>query len=135
MKTFHNAKKKEVDWIVFDSKLEADYYLYLKWNKDVVDIKTQPVYMLQPAVKSKWLQKITYVLDFEVTYKDWHIDLVDIKGMPTEVSKLKRKMFIYQYDKPLLWLCKFKWEWVDYFDNRKRILKNKKLKNEEMDLW
>lgn len=128
MKTFHNSQKKEVDWIIFDSKLEADYYIYLKDNPEVVDIKLQPVYIIQPANKQKWLQKITYVADFEVYYNDWRIDIVDIKGMPTEVSKLKRKMFIYQYDKPLLRLCKYQGEWVDYFDNQKRIRLNKKNK-------
>lgn len=124
--TFHNASKKEVDWIIFDSKLEADYYIYLRDNPDVVDIQIQPVYILQPANKEKHLQKITYVADFTVTYKDWHIDIVDVKGMPTETSKLKRKMFIYQYDEPLLWICRYQWERVDYFDNRKRIAKNKR---------
>ena len=128
--SFHNSQKKEVDWIIFDSKLEADYYIYLKSRKDVKDIIIQPVYIIQPACKEKWLQKIAYVADFEVIYKDWHSDIVDIKWMPTEVSKLKRKMFIYQYDRPLLRLCRYQGEWVDYFDNQKRIRLNKKNKKQ-----
>lgn len=127
MKSFHNAQKAIVDWIKFDSKLESDYYVYLKWNKDVSKIELQPAYILQPSSKQLWLRAITYVADFYVEYNNWHKEVVDVKWMPTEVSKLKRKLYLYKYpDLKLVWLCKYKWERVDYFENQKRIKQNKK---------
>jgi hypothetical protein len=122
---FHNSKKVTIDWIVFDSKMEWDFYLDNKNNKSIVKCLLQPVYLLQPADKKKWLQKITYVADFELTYKDWSIEVIDVKWLATETSKIKRKLFLYKYDLPLKWVCKYKWERVDYFENIKRRKKNK----------
>lgn len=44
-------KKTEVDGIVFDSKMESEYYTYLKAEKKagrIIDFELQPVYVLQP---------------------------------------------------------------------------------------
>lgn len=44
-------KKTEVDGIIFDSKMESEYYTYLKAEKEagrVEDFELQPVYILQP---------------------------------------------------------------------------------------
>lgn len=44
-------KKTEVDGITFDSKMESDYYLYLKAEKKAGRVKSftlQPEYVLQP---------------------------------------------------------------------------------------
>ena len=59
------AQKKEVDWIKFDSKLEAAYYIYLKeqWIKHEI----QPKYILQEKFKNnKWenIRAINYIADF-----------------------------------------------------------------------
>lgn len=44
-------KKTTIDGITFDSKMESDYYIYLKQEKKagrVLDFKLQPVFELQP---------------------------------------------------------------------------------------
>ena len=44
-------KKTTIDGITFDSKMEAEYYIYLKEEKKagrVIDFEMQPVYILQP---------------------------------------------------------------------------------------
>lgn len=44
-------KKTTIDGITFDSKMESDYYIYLKEEKKagrVLDFELQPVYVLQP---------------------------------------------------------------------------------------
>ena len=129
MKTFHNSKKVIIDWIKFDSKVEWDYYLYLKSNPEVVEFKIQPKYLLLPKFEKNWekFREMYYIADFLVITKDWSF-VVDVKGMPTEQSKIKRKLFIYKYDIPMKRLVKYKWDRVDYFDNIKRRTNDKKKK-------
>ncbi|CAK0771112.1 conserved hypothetical protein [Gammaproteobacteria bacterium] len=40
---------------------------------------------------------ITYRADFRVTYADGHQEIEDVKGMETEIFKLKKKLFDYKY--------------------------------------
>lgn len=121
----YGAKKTVVDWIKFDSKIEAEYYLYLKVNNKEHII--QPKYLLQEwFVANDWtkIQPINYIADFA-----YDNIVVDIKGLPTEWAKLKRKMFLYRYPElKLKWLVRYKWEWIDYFENEKRKKENKKAK-------
>ena len=62
--------------------------------------------------------------------------MIDVKGMPTEVAKLKAKIFRYQNREiPLTWICKAPkytgQEWITYDElikvRRKR--KKEKMKN------
>lgn len=122
----YGAVKKVVDWIKFDSKIESDYYLYLK--EQWIEHERQKRYTLQEKFTTKDWQKfqpIYYVADFSY----WHI-VVDIKWMPTSEAKMKRKMFMYKYPElTLKRLVKFNWERVDYFENEKRKKINKNNKN------
>ena len=124
----YKSKKVAIDNIRFDSKLEGDYYRYLRDNNNVKSFELQPRFILQDKCEKNWekLQPVYYIADFLVENKDWTKYIVDIKGMATEASKLKRKLFIYKYDMPLKRIVRYKWERVDYFENRKRQLKNKK---------
>lgn len=121
----YGAKKTVVDWIKFDSRSEADYYMYLKLN-DKEHVR-QPKYLLQEwFVANDWtkIQPINYIADFA-----YDNVVVDIKGLPTEWAKLKRKMFLYRYPElKLKWLVRYKWEWINYFENEKRKKENKKAK-------
>lgn len=117
----YGAKKVEYDWYNFDSKAECDYY---KENKDIISI-VHPVFELQPSFKKYWqsIQSIKYEWDFLLT--DWTV--IDVKWLPTEWAKLKKKMFDYKYpDQKLLWVVKYKWQRVQYADNEKRKRDNKK---------
>lgn len=97
----YHAKKTEVDGITFDSKKEADYYASLKLLEkagEVSDIELQPRFELQePFVcDGKKERKIEYVADFSFMQNGKRV-VVDVKGMRTQVYKLKRKLFLYKY--------------------------------------
>ena len=101
MSKFHN-KKTIVDGILFDSQMESHYYLYLKELKEqgvVVDFKLQPVFILQEGFckDGKRIQSIKYIADFEVTYNDGHVEIIDVKGKITEAFRIKRKILLYKY--------------------------------------
>lgn len=145
--------KTEIDGIVFDSKMESEYYIYLKDLKAkgiVTDFKLQPEFLLQDKfiviegqviegshpdflkLKRKYkvptTQAIKYKSDFEVYYSDGHIEIVDTKGIETADFKIKKKMFQYKY--PYLDLhiiTKTKEGWISYEEYKK----NKRLKKKE----
>lgn len=94
--------KTEVDGIKFDSKKEAEYYCQLKSLKKAGEIKDfglQPRYELQPTFKKNGTthRSITYVADFIIDNNDGTTDIVDCKGVETQVFKIKKKLFEYMY--------------------------------------
>ncbi|MEK3888086.1 DUF1064 domain-containing protein [Bacillus sp. FSL K6-3431] len=98
----YGNKKTTLDGIVFDSKAEAKYYEQLKWLqecKEILFFRTQPRYLLQEAFEKdgKTHRKIEYVADFEVHQKDESIEVIDVKGVETDVFKMKEKMFHIKY--------------------------------------
>lgn len=98
----YNNHKVELDGYVFDSKAEAEYYSQLKLRKRANDIKSfklQPEYILQSGfVKDgKKYQPIKYIADFEIHHKDGSIEVVDVKGVQTQVFRLKMRMFHKKY--------------------------------------
>ena len=132
----YNAKKVEYKGVVFDSKVECDYYQYLERNLgDGYDrIELQPRYELIPKLDKQ--RKTEYIADFALFKDDVLVEVIDVKGMPTEVAKLKAKIFRYQNREiPLTWICKAPkytgQEWITYEElikvRRKR--KKEKMKN------
>lgn len=117
----YKAKKVEYNNIKFDSKSEMEYYLYLlklELSGQVSDIELQPKYVLIPSYvnsKGKKIREIKYIADFKyklVEANKWVI--IDVKGMPTETAKLKRKLFNYFYPElELLWVKKKRGEWIN----------------------
>lgn len=98
----YNNQKVEIDGYTFDSKMEAEYYSQLKLRKKARDIKgfkLQPRYLLQEGFSKngKRYNKIEYVADFEIIHNDGTIEVVDVKGVKTQVFNLKRKMFHKRY--------------------------------------
>ena len=98
----YNAQKTSVDNIIFDSKAEANYYKSLKLLKkagEIKDFELQPTYILQDGYKrgKRKVQPITYKADFLVTYTDGRQEIIDCKGMKTEVYRIKKKIFEYKY--------------------------------------
>jgi hypothetical protein len=94
----YQNKKVEIDGIVFDSKIESEYYKQLKFleeHGEILFFRIQPRYLLQEAFKKdgKSFRKIEYIADFEVHKTDGSIEVVDVKGMETEAFKIKRKLF------------------------------------------
>lgn len=106
-KSKYNNKKTEVDGITFDSKKEADYYCQLKILKrggEIRDFGLQERYELQPTFKKNGTthRSITYVADFVIVNLDGTTEVIDVKGVETQVFKIKQKLFEYKYpDKTL----------------------------------
>lgn len=64
-----------------------------------MSLELQPVYELQEGYKrgKRKVQPITYIADFLVTYKDGRQAVIDVKGVKTEVYRIKKKLFEYKY--------------------------------------
>ena len=102
MRSKYNNIKTTIDGIEFDSRKEADYYCKLKLLKragEIKDFGLQPRYELQPGFdkNGKRHRPITYVADFIVDNLDGTTDIIDIKGVETQVFKIKQKLFEYKY--------------------------------------
>ena len=101
----YNAKKTTIDGITFDSKKESERYAELKLLEragEINNLRLQPRFVLQPAFEKngKRYRKIEYVADF--AYEEGGKTVVeDVKGMKTDVYKIKKKMFEYAYDMEL----------------------------------
>lgn len=133
--------------IVFDSILEMRYYrdvvLPLQRSGKIVDYELQKKYILQPEFRhdDKRIQPITYVADFYIEYDDGHIEVIDTKGCPDSVAKIKRKMFWYIFPEiTYRWMCYSKIDgneenggWCDYeyVQRQRKIRKKNKIKLNE----
>ena len=88
----YNAVKTKVDGITFDSKAEADYYAELKLRLRAGEITgycRQPQFVLDAGT--------VYRADFVVFYPDGHAEVIDVKGMETDVFRLKMAMMKTHY--------------------------------------
>lgn len=97
----YHAKKTTVDGITFDSRREADRYLVLKSMEEgggIENLRRQVRYELVPAfdVDGRHYRPVYYVADF--VYMENGKEVVeDVKGMMTDVYRLKAKLFAYRY--------------------------------------
>ena len=99
----YNAKKTAVDGITFDSRKEATRYRELKALERVGKIdrlELQPRFVLMDGFRyeGKAIRKIEYVADF--LYRDLstcELIVEDVKGVKTDVYKLKKKLFLKRY--------------------------------------
>lgn len=108
----YNNKKVEVDGHVFDSEVEAMYYNLLKErhiNGEVESFEIQPKFILQPKFRKrgKLFHPITYSADFKVVHNNGRTEIIDIKGMETDIFKLKAKIFEYTFPDLELVLLKY----------------------------
>lgn len=131
----YKNKKVEVDGITFDSKMESDYYLYLKQLEKqgiVSEFLMQKEYiLLEGYVKSdKKIRPIKYKADFEVHYADGHIEVVDVKGFLTADFKLKKKLFEYRFpfNLKLVKFSRIDGGWIELEDYEKAVKERKKQK-------
>lgn len=97
----YHAKKTTVDGIAFDSRREADRYLVLKSMEEdgaIEDLRRQVRYELVPAfdVDGRHYRPVFYVADF-VYVEDGKEVVEDVKGMRTDVYRLKSKLFARRY--------------------------------------
>lgn len=96
--TKYNASRTVVNGIEFDSKAEAEYYIYLqeKLNRgEILNVKLQPRFELMSAFEKdgKKYRAIEYVADFKIVHPNGKVEIVDVKGFETADFKIKRKLF------------------------------------------
>lgn len=77
----------------FDSRKEARFFLQLQQDPTVKSIRTQAVFELIP--KQKGERACSYKADFVVEYHDGRIVVYDVKGMKTDVYRIKRKLMLW----------------------------------------
>ena len=95
IKTFFRGR---FQFISFDSIKEKDRFLVLKSLLDsghIQDLSLQEKFRVKEATDT--CAKIDYIPDF--MYRDSHGNWVveDVKGMKTEVYKIKKKLFLEKY--------------------------------------
>ena len=104
MKSKYKNKKTMLDGITFDSQKEALHYSELKILERagiIKDLELQPVFEITPKYKKNGrnVRCIKYKADF--AYYDIEKAknvVVDVKGMKTDVYKLKKKLVEYFHD-------------------------------------
>lgn len=99
--TKYRAKKTVIDGIKFDSKKEAKRYIVLKaleGKGEIEKLMLQPRFLLQEGFRKngKAYRKIEYVADF-MYEQDGKLIIEDVKGIKTDVYKLKQKLFEKRY--------------------------------------
>lgn len=99
----YNASKVVIDGHRFDSRREAARYKTLKQMEaagKIAQLELQPRFELQPAFRYRGeaVRKIEYVADFRyLDYERGGLVVEDVKGMKTDVYRLKRKLFLAKY--------------------------------------
>ena len=102
----YNARRTKIDGITFDSLAESRRYGELKLMQasgDIGDLKVHPRFVVWQGYDKRTgkVEKITYIGDFEY-YELWskvvgaHV-VEDVKGVETDVFKIKAKLFRCQY--------------------------------------
>lgn len=97
----YRNKKIVVDMYVFDSIRESQRYKELKLLEragKIEDLELQPKFLLQESFKKngKTYRKIEYIADFKYIEKGKTI-VEDVKGIQTDVFKIKHKLFEKKY--------------------------------------
>ena len=98
----YNARKVALDGFVFDSKAEAARYGELRTLErcGALDgLQVHPRFMLLEAfddATGEHHRPVFYEGDFAYTDNGQHI-VEDVKGVETDVFKLKRKLFLARY--------------------------------------
>ena len=90
-----------MDLYIFDSAKEAQRYRELKLlekAKQISNLELQPRFLLQDSFRKngKTYRKIEYVADFKYIENDKTI-VEDVKGLQTDVFKIKHKLFEKKY--------------------------------------
>lgn len=99
----YKNKKIEYDGIVFDSKKELHRYwelLELEKLNLIKQLQLQKKFVLQDKFKmnGKTIRAITYIADFYYYDNQKKCYVVeDVKGIKTEVYKIKKKLFQHRY--------------------------------------
>lgn len=95
-------KKVYYDGHWFDSQKEKSWYIKYKLMEQagvILDLKLQVKYELIKTFKleDKTYRSTNYIADFTYKTKDGKLHVIDVKGMRTDVYKLKKKLMAWKY--------------------------------------
>ncbi len=91
----YNNQKVWYDNHFYDSKKEAGYAMLLDSLKKAKKASDRVTYYERQIPFEMVINKIkvcTYIADFKVFYADGRVEVVDVKGMKTQIYKLKKKL-------------------------------------------
>lgn len=94
-KSKYGNRRTEYNGRMFDSALEARHAReldLLRRMKDPKERVTDVQYQVRYPMVIKGQKICTYIADFVVTYADKRVEVVDAKGVLTDVYKLKKKL-------------------------------------------
>lgn len=137
----YNSKNIVLDGISFPSIDESKYYEALKIRQAKGEIKCfelQPQYILIPSFEyqGKKIQGISYKPDFLIYHNDDTEECIEIKGMLTEPSQIRIKLFKHKYPNLIITVLSRnikhgdKYNFIDYYELQKIRTKNRKVKKE-----
>lgn len=142
-KSKYGAQKITVNNILFDSIMEAEYYIYLlekKDKKEIKDFSMQISFDLLPKQKNKFTGKtilaVKYIADFVIIHNNNTKEVIDIKGRETVDFKLKKKMFFFFYPEMNLRCVQWdsiekQWRDLDDINKDKRARKRNRNKSKK----
>lgn len=97
---YHN-QKTTVYGIAFDSKKEAERYLWLRSEEkkgNISNLQTQVVFELIPGMvgEHRREREVKYIADFTYTDRDGKYHVEDAKGLRTKDYIIKRKLMLFR---------------------------------------
>lgn len=103
----YGAKKCTINGHKFDSLAEGRRYVVLKALEKagkIYGLTLQPRFELMPGFRfnGQAVRKIEYVADFRYL-EAGKVIIEDVKGQPTPVYLVKKKLFLHQYCLPNAW--------------------------------
>lgn len=112
--TKKGKKERTLDGIIYDSKTEMLFVT--EWisprleAKEIKSWERQVPYILQEGFTDYHGKKnlpIKYIADFKIIWSDNSETVIDVKGMPDSVAKIKKKLYMYKYrDVDYRWYCR-----------------------------
>jgi hypothetical protein len=132
--------KRTYNGVTYDSQAELQFLQ--EWiepkigSGEIVRWERQIKFTLQEGFvyKGKKILPITYIADYVVYWFDNTRTIIDVKGMPDSVAKIKKKLFQYRYpNEDYIWMCRsVKYgngtNWLLYEDLEKKRKSDKKIK-------
>jgi hypothetical protein len=132
-KTKFHAYKVVINNITFDSLNESRFYIkILKEQKQglIKSFELQKRFEIIPAYikNNKKIRKAEYLADFVIHYNNGSTMVIDIKGIETDVFKLKKKLVEYMYPEITIqcyrYVSKEKcWKTLEEIKNNKKLIK------------
>lgn len=139
--TKKGIEKRTYEGNVYDSLAELqflkEWVLPKMESGEIIKWERQVKFTLQEGFtyKGKKVLPITYIADYIIYWKDKSRTIIDVKGNPDNVAKIKKKLFQHKYpDENYIWMCRsIKYgdsdsNWLLYEDLEKKRKEDKKKK-------